>query len=138
MSTKTGVILRLVVVLVSATLLGSCGEAAKPAPLGGVSGTVVVGQLVMPLQRPAAFGMGGLLFPNNPIPHAVVMVRADSGMAAGKVIAELRASDHGDFKKALPPGRYCVWAKGCPQMATPIEVESGQSTSVRVEKIVIP
>ena len=112
MSTKTGVILRLVVVLVSATLLGSCGEAAKPAPLGGVSGTVVVGQLVMPLRRPAAFGMGGLLFPNNPIPHAVVMVRADSGMAAGKVVAELRASDHGDFKKALPPRPLLRLGKG--------------------------
>jgi hypothetical protein len=119
----------LAVLLACTMLLWSCG-ATRPATPGILSGAVVSGYGYPPLDVPG--GMGGVLADPWPQPHVTVMVKATSGAEAGRTMADVRTDGKGNFRVALPPGRYSVYESKWPGFAVSVTVRAGQSTTTQI------
>ena len=72
-----------------------------------------------------------------PDSYARIVVKAESGPAAGTVVAKVRADAGGLFRVSLPPGRYLVYGRTFPPGAVHVTVTAGHYADAAVLTVLL-
>jgi hypothetical protein len=95
--------------------LSACGSTAASAGISGL-----------------AEARGGSLLEIRSDPHALLIVKANSGLQAGAIVATAKADSGGRFRVSLPPGGYLIYGRDLPSRAVSVTVAAGHYSQAAV------